>query len=196
VELAAWWQIAQDPAGFAASLQVCPGAAADLAVMLREQLQLDRLPSSMRIGCAIDKQRLQATIVPENPTMWSFHALCESSVCLSPNDSRLHEALQKPSLGGYDLAHSQWLSSTLHADLANSVTTAAITIPQWQSSKHDTSSAPAPAQVWIAEDPTGNWRLIAVSGPAQSWGHDAGHVNSRRPSRFLPAEFRWTETNR
>jgi len=41
VELAAWWQIAQDPAGFAASLQVCPGAAADLAATLREQLQLD-----------------------------------------------------------------------------------------------------------------------------------------------------------
>jgi len=39
-----------------------------------------------------------------------------------------------------------------------------------------------------------------VSGPAQSWGHassdDAGHVNSRRPSRFLPPEFRWTDTNR
>jgi len=39
-----------------------------------------------------------------------------------------------------------------------------------------------------------------VSGPTQSWGHvssdDAGHVNSRSPSRFLPAEFRWTDTNR
>ena len=31
MELAAWRQIAQDPAGFEASLQVCPGAAADLA---------------------------------------------------------------------------------------------------------------------------------------------------------------------
>jgi len=31
VELAAWRRIAQDPAGFAASLQVCPGAAADFA---------------------------------------------------------------------------------------------------------------------------------------------------------------------
>ena len=41
---------------------------------------------------------------------------------------------------------------------------------------------------------------VGVSGPTQSWGHvssdDAGHVNSRRPSRFLPAEFRWTDTNR
>jgi len=39
-----------------------------------------------------------------------------------------------------------------------------------------------------------------VSGPAQSWGYvssdDAGHVNSRRPSRFLPLEFRWTDTNK
>ena len=102
----------------------------------------------MRIGCAIDKQRLKATSVPEKPAMWSFHALYESSVCLSP----LHEALQKPTLGGYDLAHSQWLSSTLHADLANSVTTAEITISQWQSSTQDTPSAPAPARVWIAED--------------------------------------------
>ena len=41
---------------------------------------------------------------------------------------------------------------------------------------------------------------IAVSGPAQSWGHvssdDAGHVKSRSPSGFLSAEFRWTDTNR
>jgi len=43
------------------------------------------------------------------------------------------DALQKPTLGGYDPAHSQWLSSTLHADLANSVTTAEITILQCQS---------------------------------------------------------------
>jgi len=101
----------------------------------------------MRIGCAVDNQRLKATSVPENPAMWSFHALYESSVCLSPNDSRLHEALQTPTLGGYDPAHSQWLSSTLHADLANSVTTAEITIPQWQSLTQDTPSAPAPARV-------------------------------------------------
>ena len=152
MELADWRQIAQDPVGFAASLQVCPGVAADLAVTLREQLQLDRLPSSMRIGCAIDKQRLTATSVPENPATWSFHALYELSVCLSPNDSHLHEALHKLTLGGYDPAHSQWLSSTLHADLANSVTTAEITIPQWQSSTQDTPSAPAPAQVWIAHE--------------------------------------------
>jgi len=127
-------------------------------------------------------------------------ALYKSSVCLSPNDSRLHEALQKPTLGGYGPTHSQWPSSTLHADLANSVTTAEITIPQWQSSTQDTPSAPAPAQVWIAEDQKSNWRLIAVSGHTQSWGHvssdDAGHVNSRSPSRFLPAGFRWTDTNR
>jgi len=51
---------------------------------------------------------------------------------------RLHEALQKPTLGGYDPTHSQWLSSKLHVDLANSVTTAEITIPQWQSSTQDT----------------------------------------------------------
>ena len=70
MELAAWRQIAQDPAGFVASLQVCPGAAADLAATLREQLQMDRLPSSMRIGCAIDNQRLKATSVPEKPAMW------------------------------------------------------------------------------------------------------------------------------
>jgi len=106
VELAAWRQIAQDPTGFASSLQVCPGAAADLAATLREQLQMDRLPSSVRIACAADNQRLTATSAPEKPAMWSFHALYESSVCLSPNNSRLHEALQNPTLGGYDPAHS------------------------------------------------------------------------------------------
>ena len=200
VELAAWRQIAQDPTGFASSLQVCPGAAADLAATLREQLQMDRLPSSVRIACAADNQRLTATSAPEKPAMWSFHALYESSVCLSPNDSRLHEALQKPTLGGYDPAQSQWLSTTLHVDLAKSVTTAEITIPKWQSSTQNLPLAPDPARVWIAEDQDGNWRLIAVSGPAQSWGHvssdDAGHVNSRRPSRFLPPEFRWTDTNK
>jgi len=105
----------------------------------------------MQIGGAIDKQRLKAPSVPENPAMWSFHTLYESSVCLSPNDSHLHEALQKPILGGCGPAHSQWPSSTLHEDLANSVTTAEITIPQWQSSTQDTPSAPAPAQVWIAK---------------------------------------------
>jgi len=196
VKLAAWRQIAQDPTGFASSLQVCPGTAAELAATLREQLQVDRLPSSVRIACAADNQRLTATSVPEKPAMWSFHALYESSVCLSPNDSRL----QKPMLGGYDPAHSQWLSTTLHADLAKSVTTAEITIPQWQSSTQDSPLAPDPARVWIAEDQNGNWRLIAVSGPAQSWGHvssdDAGHVNSRRPSRFFPPEFRWTDSNK
>jgi len=107
VELAAWRQIAQDPAGFAASLQVCPRAAADLATTLREQLQMDRSPSSVQIGCAADNQRLKAISVPEKQAMWSFHALYESSVCLSPNDSRLHEALQKPTLGGYDPPHSK-----------------------------------------------------------------------------------------
>jgi len=161
---------------------------------------MDRLPSSVRIACAADNQRLTATSVPEKPAMWSFHALYESSVCLSPNDSCLHEALQKPTSGGYDPAHSQWLSTTLYADLANSVTTAQITIPQCQSSTQDSTLAPDPTRVWIAEDQNGNWRLIVLSGPAQSWGHvssdDAGHVNSRRLSRFLPPEFRWTDTNK
>jgi len=41
VELAAWQQIAQDPAGFTASLQVCPGLAADLPAMICEQLQMN-----------------------------------------------------------------------------------------------------------------------------------------------------------
>ena len=107
---------------------------------------MDRLPGSVRIGCAADNQRLKATSVPENPAMWSFHALYESSVCLSPNDSRLHETLQKPTLSGYDPAHSQWLSSTLHADLAKSVTTAEITIPQLAviNTRHTTSTIPCP----------------------------------------------------
>ena len=90
----------------------------------------------MQIGGAIDKQRLKATSVLVKPAMWSFHALNESSVCLSPNDSRLHEALQMPMLGGYEPAHSQWLSSTLHADLAKSVTTAEINSGSHQHKTH------------------------------------------------------------
>jgi len=104
VELATWRQIAQDPTDFASSPQVCPGSVADLTTTLREQLQMDRLPSSVRISCATDNQRLTATSAPEKSAMWSFHALYESSVCLSPNDSRLHEALQKPTFSGYDPA--------------------------------------------------------------------------------------------
>jgi len=41
---------------------------------------------------------------------------------------------------------------------------------------------------------------VSGSAASQSWGHvssdDAGRVNSRRQSRFLLAEFRWTDTNR
>ena len=98
VELAAWRQIAEDPSGFAMAVKACDRAADDLATVLRKQLQLDRRPASIRTICDFDTW--QNASAPTDPTLWSFYALYEFSIFLCPNDSRLHEALQKQVIGG------------------------------------------------------------------------------------------------
>jgi len=181
VELAAWRQRAEDPSGFVAALKVCPLAADDLAAALHEQLQLDPHPTSLMKICAKDRHWM-ATAAPTAPAPWSFHALYESSIFLCPNDSRLHEALHKPTRGGKTALESQWVSSSLHVDLAASVDTVEISIPQWTPTPKTEFSQAGPARVWIAADADDQWRLIAISGPVKSWGHvssnDAGQVNS------------------
>jgi len=71
-------------------------------------------------------------------------------------------------------------------------------IPQWQTATSHDPDATLPARAYIGGDLNNQWKLLAVSGPAKSWGHvsnvDAGQVTSRRPSRFLPGKFRWTDT--
>jgi len=94
VELAAWRQIAEDPSGFATAVKACGRAADELAAALREQLQLDRRPASIRTICDFDTWKNADE--PTGPTLWSFHTLYESSVFLCPSDSQLHEALQNP----------------------------------------------------------------------------------------------------
>jgi len=124
--------------------------------------------------------------------------LYESSVFLCPNDSQLHEALQSPAIGGTAPTDSSWVSSSLHTDLAASVEVVEFSIPQWKTVASDDPDAAKPARVYIAGDLKNHWKLLAVSGPAKSWGHvssdDTGQVTSRRPSRFLPEKFWWTDT--
>jgi len=196
VELAAWRQIAEDPSGFAMTVTACDRAADDLAAALREQLQLDRRPASIRTICDFDTWKNAGA--PTDPTFWSFHALYESSIFLCPNDSRLHEALQNPAIGGITPTDSSWVSSSLHADLAASVEVVEFSIPQWKTVASHDSDAARPARVYIAGDFKNHWKLLAVSGPAKSWGHvssdDAGQVTSRRPSQCLTEKFRWTDT--
>jgi len=196
VELAVWRQIAQDPSGFAMAVKACGRAADDLAAALREQLQLDRHPASIRTICDFDTWKNAGT--PTDPTLWSFHALYESSIFLCLNDSRLREALQNPAIGGITTTDSSWVSSSIHADLSASVEVVEFSIPQWQTvTSHDPNAA-RPARVYIAGNLNNHWKLLAVRGPAKSWGHvsndDAGQVTSRRPSQFLPEKFRWTDT--
>jgi len=196
VELAAWRQIAEDPSGFAMAVKACSRAADDLAAALREQLQLDRRPASIRTICDLDTWRNAGAHT--DPTPWSFHALHESSIFLCPNDSRFHEALQNPAIGGITTTDSSWVSSSMHADLSASVQVVELSIPQWQTATSSDPAATPPTRVYIAGDLNNHWKLMAVSGPAKSWGHvsnvDAGQVTSRRPSRFLPEKFRWTDT--
>jgi len=85
VELAAWRQIAEDPSGFAMAVKACGRAADDLAAALREQLQLDRRPASIRTICDFDTWKNAGA--PTDPNLWSFHALHESSIFLCPNDN-------------------------------------------------------------------------------------------------------------
>jgi len=89
------------------------------------------------------------------------------------------------------------VSSSLHTDLAASVEVVEFSIPQWKTVASDDPDAAKPARVYIAGDLKNHWKLLAVSGPAKSWGHvssdDTGEVTSRRPSRFLPEKFRWTD---
>ena len=82
MELAAWRQIAEDPLGFAMALKACDRAADDLAAALHEQLQLDRPPASIRTICDFDTWKNAGA--PTDPTVWSFHALYESSIFLCP----------------------------------------------------------------------------------------------------------------
>jgi len=103
VELAAWRQIAEDPSGFAMAVKACGRAADDLAAALREQLQLDRRPASIRTICDFDTWKNAGA--PTDPNLWSFHALHESSIFLCPNDNRLHEASQNPAMHWRDHHH-------------------------------------------------------------------------------------------
>jgi len=176
VELAAWRQIEEDPSGFTVAVKACGRAADDLAAALREQLQLDRRPASIRTICDFDTWKNAGA--PIDPTLWSFHALYESSIFLCPNDSRLHEALLNPAIGGITTTDSSWVSISIDADLAASVEVVEFSIPQWQTvTSHDPDTA-RPARVYIAGNFNNHWKLLAVSGPAKSWGHvsndDAG----------------------
>ena len=101
-------------------------------------------------------------------------------------------------IGGKFPADSSWVSNLLHTDLDASVEVVEFSIPQWTTAAADDPAAAEPALVYIGGDIQGCWKLLAVSGLAKSWGHvssdDAGQVNSRRPSRFLPEKFRRTDT--
>jgi len=155
VELAAWRQIAEDPSSFAMAVKACDRAAEDLAASLREQLQLDRHPVSVRTMCDLDSWK--TTCAPADPTFWSFHALYKSSIFLCPNDSQLHEALQKQAMGGKFLADSSLVSNSLHADLDDSVEVVEFSIPQWTTATAGDPGAAEPARVYIGGDVHGRW---------------------------------------